>query len=159
MTVDIVTHKNPTYLAFVHVPGLSPDCLVFGGVSRNVSILHTCSGFRHRPASSSTSCLPRFWGSQATRGFAVPGQNPWSAASICGWYCRRDGYLSGCNSVTGNTSVTTWFDGCTCTYNKVVLCMGVLIPAAFLSHRLAEPCRNFRPEKGVRSPVSVGRVA
>ncbi len=40
-----------------------------------------------------------------------------------------------------------------------MLCMGVLIPATFLSHRLAEPSRSFRPEKGAGSPVSVGRVA
>ncbi len=39
-----------------------------------------------------------------------------------------------------------------------VLCMGVLIPATFLSHRLAEPCRSFRPEKGAGSPISVGWV-
>ncbi len=45
------------------------------------------------------------------------------------------------------------------TQDADVLCKGVLIPATFLSHRLAEPCRSFRPEKGVRSPVSVGRVA
>ncbi len=40
-----------------------------------------------------------------------------------------------------------------------MLCMGVLIPVSFLSHRLAEPCRSFCPEKGARSPISVGRVA
>ncbi len=46
--------------------------------------------------------------------------------------------------------------------SDALLCMGVLIPATLLSHRLAEPCRSFRPEshtKGVRSPVSVGQVA
>ncbi len=42
---------------------------------------------------------------------------------------------------------------------SAMLCMCVLIPATRLSHRLAEPCRSFHPEKGVRSPVSVGRVA
>ncbi len=46
-----------------------------------------------------------------------------------------------------------------CIQWNVLLCIGVLIPATFLSHRLAEPCCSFRPEKGVRSPVSVGQVA
>ncbi len=52
--------------------------------------------------------------------------------------------------------ISKWqsFDNC-----KQMLCMGVLIPASFLSHRLAEPFRSFRPEKGAGSPISVGWVA